>query len=75
MLRMPSLLEFYGTCEQLLIDSESRRKFNKLRLDALSIPNYVIRKGVTHGARRGKTETQKRVPKSLERVEEMLQAN
>ena len=35
----------YCTCGQCLIDSESRRKFNKLRLDALSIPNYVIKKG------------------------------
>ena len=34
----------YCTCGQCLIDSESRRKFNKLRLDALSIPNYVKRK-------------------------------
>ena len=34
----------YCTCGQCLIDSESRRKFNKLRLDALSIPNYVIKK-------------------------------
>ena len=33
----------YCTCGQCLIDSESRRKFNKLRLDALSIPNYVIK--------------------------------
>ena len=32
----------YCTCGHLLVDSESRRKFNKLRLDALSIPNYVI---------------------------------
>ena len=49
----------YCTCGQCLIDSESRRKFNKLRLDALSIPNYVITKGHTHGARHGKTEVQK----------------
>ena len=28
-----------------MIDSESRRTFNKLRLDALSIPSYVIKKG------------------------------
>ena len=42
-----------------LIDSESRRKFNKLRLDALAIPNYVIKKGPTHGARHGKTEIQR----------------
>ena len=33
----------YCTCGQCLIDSESRRKFNKLSLDALSIPNYVIK--------------------------------
>ena len=39
-----------------MIYSESRRKFNKLRLDALSIPNYVMKKGATHGARHGKTE-------------------
>ena len=30
----------YCTCGQCLIDRESRRKFNKLRLDALSFPNY-----------------------------------
>ena len=46
----------YGHC---LVYSESRRKFNKLRLDALSIPHYVIKKGRCHGARHGKTEEQK----------------
>ena len=46
----------YCTCGQFLVESESRRKFNKLRLDALSIPNYVIKKGGCHGARHGKTE-------------------
>ena len=61
----------YCTCGQCLSDSESRRKLNKLRLDALSIPNYVIKKGPTHGARHGKTEVQK-VPSGLECVEEML---
>ena len=49
----------YCTCGQCLIDSESRRKFNKLRLDALSILNYLIKKRATHGARHGKTEEQK----------------
>ena len=62
----------YCTCGQCLIDSESRRKFNKLRLDSLSILNNVIKKGLAHGARHGKTEVQKRVPSSLECVEEML---
>ena len=36
-----------------------QKKFNKLRLDALSIPNYVIKKGRCHGARHGKTEVQR----------------
>ena len=49
----------YCTCGQCLIDSESRRKFDKLRLDALSVPNYVIKNGPTHGAWHGKTEEQK----------------
>ena len=49
----------YCTCGQCLIYSESRRKFNKLRLDGISIPDYVIKKGATHGARHGKTEVQR----------------
>ena len=49
----------YCTCGHFLVDSDSRRKFNKLRLDALCIPNYVIKKGRSHGARHGKTEEQK----------------
>ena len=32
---------------------------NKLRLDALSVPHYVIKNGRCHGARHGKTEEQK----------------
>ena len=48
----------YCTCGQFLVDSESR-KFNKLRLDALSVPHYVIKNGRCHGARHGKTEAQK----------------
>ena len=49
----------YCTCGQFLVESESRRKSNKLRLDAFSIPHYVIKKGRCHGARHGKTEEQK----------------
>ena len=33
--------------------------FNILRLDAISIPYYVIKKDATHGARHGKTEVQR----------------
>ena len=54
----------YCTCGQFLIDSESERKFDKQRWDALSIPNYVIKKGRSHGARHGKTEEQKEYRKA-----------
>ena len=54
----------YCTCGQCLIYSESRRKFNKLRLDAISIPDYVIKKARNHGARHGKTEEQKEYKKT-----------
>ena len=50
----------YCTCGHCLIDSEPSRKFNKRRLDALSFPHYVIKKGCSHGARHGKTEEQKK---------------
>ena len=46
-------------CGQFLVDNECKRKFNKLRLCALSIPYYVNKKGRCHGARHGKTEEQK----------------
>ena len=64
----------YCTCGQCLIYSESRRKFNKLRLDAISIPDNVIKKGATHAwcsTRQDRSTT--RVPSGLECVEEMLQ--
>ena len=41
-----------------MVESESRRKFHKRRLNALCIPHYVIKKGRCHGARHGKTEEQ-----------------
>ena len=49
----------YCICGQCLIYSESRRKFHKLRLDAISIPDFVIKKGATHDSRHGKTEVQR----------------
>ena len=35
------------------------KKFCQWRLDALSIPHFVIKKGRPHGARHGKTDAQK----------------
>ena len=34
----------YCTCGHLLVESESSQKMNKLRLDALSMPHYIIKK-------------------------------
>ena len=39
--------------------ANSEASFFKLRLDALSIPHYVIKKGRCHGARHGITEEQR----------------
>ena len=49
----------FCTCGHLLVESESSQNFSHWRLDALSIPHNVIKKGRTHGARHGKTEAQK----------------
>ena len=49
----------YCTCGHLLVESESNRNFSQWRLDALSIPNFVIKKERPHGARHSKTEAQK----------------
>ena len=49
----------YCTCRHLLRERESSRHLHQRRLDALSIPNYVIKKGRPRGARHGKTEAQK----------------
>ena len=49
----------YCKCGHLFVESESSQKSHTLRLDALSIPHYVIKKGRPHGARHGKTEEQK----------------
>ena len=42
-----------------MVESESSQNFSQWRLDALSIPHCVIKKGRPHGARYGKTEAQK----------------
>ena len=47
------------TCGHLLVESESSQNSNQWRLDALSNPHYVIKKGRPRGARHGKTEAQK----------------
>ena len=50
----------YCTCGHLLVESESSPNFHQWRLDALSIPHFVIKKGRRpRGARHGKTEAQK----------------
>ena len=42
-----------------LRENESSRHLHQWRLDALCVPNYVIKKGRHRGVRHGKTEAQK----------------
>ena len=49
----------YCTCGHLLKESESSQSLHQWRLDVFSIPNYVIKKVRTRGARHGKAEAQK----------------
>ena len=49
----------FCTCGHLLRESESSRHLHRWRLDALSIPNSVIKKERLRVARHGKTEAQK----------------
>ena len=44
------------TCGTCLRPSHKVRKLNSDRYDVLSIPNYVIKKGPSHGRRHGKAE-------------------
>ena len=46
----------YCTCGTCLRLSDKVRKLNSGRHDVLSIPNYVIKKGPSHGRRDGNTE-------------------
>ena len=49
----------YCTCGTCLRLSDKTRKLNKDRFDVLSIPNHVIKKGPSHGARHGNTGRQR----------------
>ena len=63
MFPMSSLLESRNCVLHLRTVLDLQRfqnKVKKLRLDAISIPDYVIKKGATHGARHGKTEVQRK---------------
>ena len=50
--------EFIALVDISWLKSESSQNFSQWRLDALSIPHYVIKKGRPHGARHGKTDAQ-----------------
>ena len=63
----------YCTCGHLLVESESSQNFSQWRLDALSIPYYVIKKERPNGARHGKTDAQKEHFFGPQRAEEMYQ--
>ena len=47
------------TCGTCLRPSQNNRKLHKDRFDVLSIPNNVVKKRLSHGARHGPTERQR----------------
>ena len=49
----------YCICGTCLRRTDKKRKLKRDRFDALSIPNHVINKGPSHGARHGNTERQR----------------
>ena len=51
----------YCTCGHLLKESEASQHFHQWRLDALSIPHYVIKKGRLHGAGTAKLKHRKSI--------------
>ena len=57
---MPRLFTMLGNCMcgKCLQPSERNRQLNKERYNVLSIPNCVIKKNPSHGARHGPTERQ-----------------
>ena len=63
----------YCTCGPFLVESESRRKFNKLRLDALSVRELRDKARAQSWCSTLQNRRTERVPFSLECVEEMLQ--
>ena len=63
----------YCTCGQCLIHSESRRHFNRQRLDALSIPKLRDKERRHKWCSTRQDRGTKRIPPGLECVEEMLQ--
>ena len=76
MLRMPSLLESRSDLLHLWTSLGCKRIqsiFCQWRLDALSIPHYVIKKERLYGARHGKTDAQKEHFVRSQRAEKMYQ--
>ena len=49
----------YCTCGTCSRPSDKVRKLNRYRFDVLSIPNYIIKKGPSHGRRHGNTQRQR----------------
>ena len=64
---------FYCTCGQFLFDSESRRKFNKLRLGCTLYPELRDQEGAQSWCSTWQNRRTKKVPYGFECVEEMLQ--
>ena len=61
------------SCRRSLKPSQSTTKLDKKNFDALSIPGYVIKKNLTHGAKRGASERQRMYFKAKEMFQKARQ--
>ena len=63
----------YCSCGRCLKPSQSTKKLYKKNFDALSIPGYVIRKSLLHGAKHGASERQRQYYKAMEMLQKARQ--
>ena len=63
----------YCSCGRSLKPSQKTKQFDKKNCDALSIPGYVIKKSLTHGAKHGASERQRMYNKAQEMLQKARQ--
>ena len=63
----------YCSCGRSLKPSRRTKQLDKKNYDALSIPGYVIKKNLTHGAKHGASERQRMHNKAKEMLQKARQ--
>ena len=63
----------YCSCGRSLIPSQRTKQVDKKNCDAFSIPSYVIKKGIKHGAKHGGSERQRKHRKAKQMLQKARQ--